>query len=186
MIHRLARYSLGCERSAEMPDHLTLTLIRHAKSSWQFAGMDDFHRPLNRRGLADAVWMPAQVLKRVDKPQVIYCSGAVRAVQTCQALVDEYGLASDAVVVDRALYLATAEEILAYLRINAQHASQVFVVAHNPGLTELFNHLVVDAVENLPTLAVAHLHLSASDWTQVNAHCARVGHLLLPKELRVR
>ncbi|MFT5175580.1 MAG: phosphohistidine phosphatase, partial [Gammaproteobacteria bacterium] len=164
MIRRLARYSHGCGRFVEMPEQLTLTLIRHAKSSWQFAGMDDFHRPLNRRGLDDAVWMPAQVAKRVDKPQVIYCSGAVRAVQTCQALVDEYGFESDRVVVDPALYLATAEEILVYLRINAQHASHVFVVAHNPGLTNLFNHLVVDAVENLPTLSVAHLHLPVSDW----------------------
>ena len=186
MTHRLARCSHGCGQSVDMPDPLRLTLIRHAKSSWPFAGMDDFHRPLDKRGLADAVCMPAQVAARIDKPQVIFCSAAVRAVQTCQALVDEYALASDTVVVDSTLYLATAEQILAYLSVNAQHAIHVFVVAHNPGLTDLFNHLVVDAVENLPTLAVADLHLSASNWSRLSAHCARVGHLMLPRELRAR
>ena len=167
-----------------MRDQPALTLIRHAKSSWQFAGMDDFHRPLNRRGLADSLWMPAQVLERIDKPQVVYCSAAVRAVQTCQALCEEYALDPDSVVVDPALYLASANEILAYLQKNARRARRVFVIAHNPGLTDLFNHLAQQAIDNLPTFAVAHLNLPTNKWSVLTAHCARVEHLLLPKELR--
>jgi phosphohistidine phosphatase len=167
-----------------MSEQLSLTLVRHAKSSWQFVGMDDFHRPLNRRGIEDAVWMPAQVSKRIDKPQVIFCSAAVRAVQTCQVLCDEYALAPDKVVVDPSLYLATAQEILAYLRAGAGQARHLFVIAHNPGLTKLFNHLAEQPVDDLPTFAVAHLHLPAANWSGVSARSARVEHLLLPKELR--
>jgi phosphohistidine phosphatase len=167
-----------------MHDQLKLTLIRHAKSSWQFEGMDDFHRPLNHRGLADALWMPAQVRERIDTPQAVYCSAAVRAVQTCQAVCEEYALRPDSVVVDRALYLACAQDILLYLANHARDARCVFVIAHNPGLTDLFNHLAEQPVANLPTFAVAHLHLPIADWSAASAHCARVEHLLLPKELR--
>ena len=167
-----------------MREHLSLTLVRHAKSSWQFAGMDDFHRPLNHRGLADALWMPAQMVKRIDTPQTIYCSAAVRAVQTCQAVSEEYALNPDRVVVDPALYLASAHDILDYLQKNAGKAQHVFVIAHNPGLTDLFNHLAERSIDNLPTFAVAHLQLPINEWSAAYAHCARVQHLMLPKELR--
>ena len=33
---------------------LTLTLFRHAKSSWELNGLDDRERPLNARGVAAA------------------------------------------------------------------------------------------------------------------------------------
>ena len=167
-----------------MRDPLALTLIRHAKSSWQFDGMDDFHRPLNRRGIADALWMPGQVRQHIERPEVVFCSAAVRAVQTCQAVCDELALQADAVVVDPALYLASAQDILAYLQANAQHVRRVFVIAHNPGLTDLFNYLCAQPVDNLPTFAVAHLHLPLDDWSSVTAHCADVAHLMIPKELR--
>ena len=167
-----------------MRDQLQLTLIRHAKSSWQFAGLDDFHRPLNRRGLKDAGWMPAQVRTRIEEPQMVYCSAAVRAVQTCQPVCEEYALNPDQVVVDSALYLASAEDILVYLAKNAGQKQRLFVIAHNPGLTDLYNHLVERPVDNLPTFAVAHLCLPINDWSAAKAHRARVRHLLIPRELR--
>ena len=42
---------------------LTLILIRHAKSDWGDAGLDDHDRPLNARGIEDAprvgTWLEA-------------------------------------------------------------------------------------------------------------------------------
>lgn len=169
-----------------MAEPLSLTLVRHAESSSQVAGLDDFHRPLNRRGLADAVRMPAHVVRHVAKPQLVCCSAAVRAVQTCEALCDEYAIANEHVRVDSALYLASAAEVLVYLSENAQHARRVFVIGHNPGLTDLFNHLVDEGVDNLPTFAVANLSLAIKDWSAVTAHCARVQRLMLPREIRCK
>jgi len=138
-----------------------LTLVRHAKSSWRFSGMDDFHRPLNKRGLRDAV----------------------RAVQTCQALADAYGLGEGAVVLDHALYLAEADQILEALARHGGEAPHVMLVGHNPGLTDVYNHLVDPPVGNLPTFSVAHLELDAPDWQSVGRGCGRGAGVLLPKEL---
>ena len=66
-----------------MSDALRLTLVRHAKSSWRFASLDDFHRPLNARGLRDLVHAPALVAACVPVPDQVLSSDAVRAVQTC-------------------------------------------------------------------------------------------------------
>ncbi len=39
-----------------MSEH-TLTLLRHAKSSWQDPSLTDMERPLNKRGRRDATAM---------------------------------------------------------------------------------------------------------------------------------
>ena len=39
---------------------LTLTLFRHAKSSWELNGLDDRERPLNARGREAAPRMAAR------------------------------------------------------------------------------------------------------------------------------
>ena len=169
---------------SDSKNNLRLTLVRHAKSSWKCAGLDDFHRPLNRRGLSDAVMMPAQISKRIAAPQLLVSSAAVRAVQTAQAVFEHYQSDSMEQVIDAALYLASAPDIIAYLAANARDVRHAFVVAHNPGLTDLYNYLVPDSIDNLPTFAVADLELTASGWRQVVAGCAHVRCLLLPKELR--
>jgi hypothetical protein len=56
-------------------------------------------------------------------------------------------------------------------------------VGHNPGLTDLYNLLVGNPVDNLPTLAVAHLLLHAPHWDALTPGCASCRALLLPKEL---
>jgi phosphohistidine phosphatase len=160
-----------------------LTLVRHAKSSWRFAGMDDFHRPLNKRGLRDAVRMPRHVASRVPAPGLVLCSDAVRAVQTCQALADAYGLVDDVVVLDHELYLAGATRLRETLARHGGEETHVMLVGHNPGLTDLYNQLVTTPLDNLPTFAVAHLELDAPSWEAVRPGCGRGAKVLLPKEL---
>ncbi len=162
---------------------LLLTLVRHAKSSWSFAGMEDFHRPLNKRGLRDAVRMPKLVAARVPCPDLVLTSDASRAVQTCQAVVDGFGLDPDVVRVDHALYLAPAEDIMDVVSRAAGAARHVLVVGHNPGLTDLHNRLARSPVDNLPTLAVAHLELDAVNFATAPPGCARSALVLVPKEL---
>ena len=162
--------------------HLELIIARHAKSSWRFSDLDDFHRPLNKRGLRDAVQMPKLVAARIPTPDRVLSSDAVRAVQTSQALADGFGLPDDAVELLHDMYLASAEGLLALLARGAG-AHRVLIVGHNPGLTDLYNLLVGNPVENLPTLAVAHLALDAPGWDRIEPGCGRSMRLLLPKEV---
>jgi len=160
-----------------------LTLVRHAKSSWRFPGMDDFHRPLNKRGLRDAVRMPKQIVSRVPPPVLLLSSDAVRAVQTCQAVADAYGLNEDALVLDHALYLADVAQLLDALRRHGGEAPHLMLVGHNPGLTDLYNHLVDPPLDNLATFSVAHLELDAVSWDAIEPGCGRSARLLQPREL---
>jgi phosphohistidine phosphatase len=162
---------------------LRLTLVRHAKSSWRFTTLDDFHRPLNARGLADAARMPARLTARMPAPQLMLCSDAVRAVQTGEALAAAFDLPGACVQLHHALYMASAAGILECLAGAAGAARHVMLVGHNPGLTDLYNHLIAMPVDNLPTLAVAPLVLEAPAWSAVAPGCGRIERLLRPKEM---
>ena len=62
-----------------LPGMLTLSLLRHAKSSWADPDLADTERPLAKRGMKAAPLVGA-VMKREDlTPDLVLCSPAVRA-----------------------------------------------------------------------------------------------------------
>jgi len=160
-----------------------LTLVRHAKSSWLFDSLDDFRRPLNKRGLRDCLKMPARVARYLTRPDLVLCSDSVRTIQTCEAMADAFELHEDRIVLDNGLYLGSHRDLLKRIRAVSGDPRHVMLVGHNPGISELCNHLVPVPVEELPTLAVAALVLQSGEWADLRRGCARLERLMLPREM---
>jgi phosphohistidine phosphatase len=59
-----------------------ILLLRHAKSAWGDARLEDHERPLNGRGERAAQAMARHLAKKAPRPDLILCSTAVRARQT--------------------------------------------------------------------------------------------------------
>ncbi len=66
-----------------------LYLIRHAKSSWDYPGLNDHERPLNKRGERDAPFMAKILKEKKVKPDLILSSTAVRALEFAKKIADE-------------------------------------------------------------------------------------------------
>ena len=65
-----------------------LVLIRHAKSDWSNPFLDDFLRPLNKRGEKNAPLM-AKVLKEKNiRPDLIISSPSLRTKQTLEYFIN--------------------------------------------------------------------------------------------------
>lgn len=118
-----------------------LIVMRHCKSAYPL-GVADHDRPLNDRGTRDsnaaAQWFGQQGLP-IDEAWV---SSAVRAQQTWAGI--EGGVrASVASGFDQrivpGLYEASVDRLLTLL--NVATASSLLVVAHNPGLEQLIEHV---------------------------------------------
>lgn len=62
----------------------TLTLLRHAKSSWKSDALSDFDRPLNSRGRQDAPEMARRLQAAGIRPSLIVSSPAKRAWSTAK------------------------------------------------------------------------------------------------------
>jgi phosphohistidine phosphatase len=62
--------------------------------------------------------------------------------------------------------------------------TSLFLIGHNPALTDLVNTLARDArLDNLPTAGYARLSLAIPHWADVAARCGRLEQSLFPREL---
>ncbi len=68
-----------------------LTILRHAKSSWDDASLADFNRPLNDRGWKTARRLGRELKKRAVHFDLCVASTAARVRETLDGLVEGYG-----------------------------------------------------------------------------------------------
>ncbi len=158
-----------------------LTLIRHAKSSWDDPALDDFDRPLNKRGQRDLPAVAQRVREFGLRPDRLLTSSAVRALTTAEALADALELTTDQMQVGPELYAASCQTLLHYLQQQNDHWHHLMVVGHNPGLESLGYHLTHEQLPKFPTAAVLHINLRITRWRELDEFCGTVELFDYPK-----
>jgi phosphohistidine phosphatase len=153
-----------------------LTLIRHAKSSWDDAGVKDRDRPLNERGERDAPLMGRRLQARGARPTLILTSPALRARRTAQIIAREIGYPQEFLQREDDLYLASPDEMVAVIARQDSSFRDLIVCGHNPGLTELANQLTGAGIDNVPTAGVVVIGLDLKSWADLDG---AQGELLL-------
>lgn len=172
-----------------------LTLIRHAKSSWDDGPADDHERPLNERGLRCAPTVGRFLARTylgangtpalLPRPDQLVTSSALRAKQTADLVAAE--LKAPAPVPDHALYLAAPKGLLQAVREFADRWHHVMLFGHNPGISDFAAHLLKrHDIEEMPTCAVALLELPRDAWSSTAWDEARLIGYITPKLIEKR
>jgi len=169
---------------------LTLSLLRHAKSSWADPGLDDFDRPLSERGENAAPRMGAYMAKHGIVPELILSSPSARTRQTLD-LVLPHLPAPPKVLYEQALYLAPASVLLKRIRKVEAKVRHAMVVGHDPGMHALAVDLAatgkpeeLEALEmKFPTAGLAVVVFDARDWSKVKPRAGRLQLFMTPKRL---
>jgi phosphohistidine phosphatase len=143
----------------------TLTLVRHAKSSWKDTSLSDRDRPLNKRGERDAPEMGRRIAAAGIRPSLIVSSPAVRAWTTARIIADEIGYPREFLQRDKRLYLASVNGILDVIVAQDTGFNSLMLVGHNPGFTDFANYLVPGLTNNIPTAGVVSVQLDTDDWS---------------------
>ena len=151
----------------------TLTLLRHAKSSWAEAGLDDHERPLAERGLRDAPMIGARLAAHGIEPGLILSSTAVRARETARlaaaAFAADSGRSADLKLLPE-IYLASPGKLLAVLAGVDDAVGALVLVGHNPGMTELVNLMLPSLrLANLPTAGAIVIECDTPSWRDIDA-----------------
>ena len=168
----------------------SLTLLRHAKSSWDDESLDDFHRPLNDRGVRSAKAMGQHLAARNATFDLILASPAQRVVETLQGLAAG-GWDAEPVQFDPAIYHASAGDLLQMVRAAPGTVRQLMLVGHNPVLGLLALHLSSEDNEglraqiaaNYPTGALAEIALDIENWSDAGPGCGRLVEFIVPRSL---
>jgi phosphohistidine phosphatase len=162
-------------------------LLRHAKSSWEDRGLADHDRPLAPRGRRATMLLREHLRRESVAPAVVLCSPTRRTRETLEGIGP--ALAQEVPVrIERELYAASAERLLARLRALDDEVDSVLVIGHNPGL-ELLALSLGGAGESLaavrrkyPTGALATLEFAGS-WSELAPGSAELTDFVTPKQL---
>ena len=146
----------------------TLTLIRHAKSSWKDASLQDRERPLNGRGQRDAPVMAERINDAGIRPSLILSSPAVRAWATAKAIAHEIGYPGEFLQQEDRLYHASVRSLLKVISEQDLGFNNLMILGHNPGLTDFANYLMHDLTDNIPTCGVVSFEIDCDDWNLDN------------------
>jgi phosphohistidine phosphatase len=167
-----------------------LTILRHAKSSWEHQRLEDLNRPLNERGWTMARRMGCELEKRGMKFDLVIASPAARVRETIDGLREKLNLNVE-IRFDPRIYAASEEMLLEIVHEVHETVHAPLIVGHNPGLQQLAVGLTSKDRDGLrdrvkhkfPTAALAAIELPAHRWAEVKPGSGEIAELILPKEL---
>jgi phosphohistidine phosphatase len=142
----------------------TLTLVRHAKSSWKDRTLSDRERPLNRRGKHDAPVMGKRIAEAGIRPSLIVSSPAVRAWTTARIVAEAIGYPLEFLQRENGLYLASLDNWLDVVAAQDSGFNSLMLFGHNPGLTDFANYLSPGLTHNVPTAGVVCVNIDTDEW----------------------
>ena len=158
-----------------------LLLIRHGKSDWNNPDLSDFERPLNERGLKNAVSMSQRLLDNNIVPQKIVSSPAFRAKQTAELFTKTLRIPNTEIQFSNEVYEATATDLLGLINMFDDQYKYIALIGHNPGLTDLILHLCDSGLYNLPTCGMVMIHFPFTSWEMVSYETGSMKFFDFPK-----
>ncbi len=159
-----------------------LYLIRHAKSSWSNLDLDDFARPLNKRGKRDCPEMAARLGEAGILPDLIVASPARRAKKTALFIAKGTGYAQNSIRYYDELYLGSLSYHLQLIDELLRKVDVLFLVGHNPTMTELGEHLTGRNLGNVPTCGIVGIEYPEQDGFTTKAGVGKLLFFDFPKK----
>ena len=98
-------------------------------------------------------------------PDLILSTAAKRTKKTAKGLTKALGYEGE-IIFDEALYFSEPEEMIEMIRNVDDRYEYLFLVGHNPEITELSNMLTEVYIDNVPTLGIVGLLLPIARWKE--------------------
>ena len=158
-----------------------LFIVRHAKSSWDSPGLDDYDRPLNGRGKKNAPEMGQRLANRKVTPDVMITSPAKRAYTTAKKIAGKISFPKADIRKEPLFYHGSTRDMLSVLQSISDSIETLMIFGHNPGLTDLTNFLSGSDIYNIPTCGIAEIEFDVSSWTKVGGDTGNLVTFDYPK-----
>jgi phosphohistidine phosphatase len=160
-----------------------LLLIRHAKTE-QHGFDNDFERRLTNRGEEDCELMSDRLKKVKFMPGLIKISAAKRTRQTAKHLANHLNWKKEKIESFEKLYLASYKVLLYEIAHTNAAVDYLAIIAHNPGITELFNYIGNATIDDLPTCGMGIFTFDIDSWDEIAAHKGKLEWYSWPKKVK--
>jgi phosphohistidine phosphatase len=161
----------------------TLLIMRHGKSSWDDPLLNDFDRPLLKKGQLRTQMIAEFMAEQQLSPELIISSPAVRAYETAVIVADAFGYSTDTISMNSDLYFVDTDKYSEAVYGVSDEINTLMIVGHNPMITEFCNMFLAETIDNLPTSGLCAVRLDTGSWTEIHSCKSTVSHLMFPKKL---
>ena len=159
-----------------------LTIIRHAKSSWDNPSISDFDRPLNSRGKQNATMMGKVLHEEGIVFDQIISSSANRAITTANTIACSIGYPKETIKKELNFYGADTYTIFTKLKRLNPSIVHVAICRHNPTFHSLIEKICFTSIVKFPTCAIASITLEIDVWKELSTGSGKLKVLRRPRD----
>jgi len=143
----------------------------------------DITRDVDTKGLDDIKSIGSYMLLKGTKADLVLSSYALRTQVTADRLAEmvEY---HGKIHYMKELYLAPYETLINIVSLQDSSIESIFLVGHNPGLTEFAKHLIDEEITEIPTLGVLAIDLDIEKWSEIDEARGKIDFFINPKQFK--
>jgi phosphohistidine phosphatase len=159
----------------------TLYLMRHAKSSWKHAELNDLDRPLLEKGLKRTRLIIEHLQKNNTVIEFVLTSHAVRAFETARLMAHAFNVDEHNLRVEKGVYMADSASLMDQFFDLPRKVSHVLMVGHNPSITSFANTFLKEKIDYLPTSGVVAISFDTDKWEDLPLAVYKTEFMVFPK-----
>ena len=169
---------------------LHLYVMRHSKSSWSDPSLDDFDRPLSKRGKNNAKLICEFFIKKNYKFDYVLVSSANRTKKTLSILLKKIATPRK-IFSSKKLYLANEDRIIELIKKIPKKYKSILLINHEPTVRNLAKALTKNQNNNhfkllnykFPTSAFAKINFDLIEWKEIKNN-GLIKEFIRPKDLQ--
>jgi len=145
----------------------TLYIVRHAKSSWEYSGIEDIDRPLKKRGIKDAHLISKFLAEKIDRPDVFVSSSANRALHTAIIFCENFEFPLSNLQVKRQLYSFSDGYLVKTVNALDDGFNSAIIFSHDHGINTFVNKFGSKPISHVSTCGVIGIQFEEKHWKNI-------------------
>lgn len=146
-----------------------LYIVRHAKSSWEYEGINDIDRPLKKRGINDAYLISSVLQKKVERPDVFVSSCANRALHTAMIFSYSFNYPLANLRISKSLYSFSDGYLIKTVKALDDSFDSAIIFSHDHGISDFVNKFGSKLLNHVPTCGVVGIKFENEHWKNIKS-----------------
>ncbi len=146
----------------------TVYIVRHAKSSWAYQGIQDIDRPLKKRGILDSHLMAGFLSQKLDKPDLFVSSSAIRALHTAMIFTEHFKYPLTNLYIKKSLYSFSDGYLVKTIMALDDAFDTAIIFSHDHGINTFVNKYGSKTIDHVPTCGVIGIRFETEHWKSIN------------------
>ncbi len=117
------------------------------------------------------------------QPDLMLSSCSLRTQETADGLAEKIAFDGPKYYL-KELYLTPVETLKESIMMQENHFNTIFIIGHNPQLTEFANMLIDEHISKLPSLGIIAINFDINEWSELDETQGEIDFFIYPKQFK--